>query len=372
MPTKPKNLVTSIDELTIDNVEAEANAAALLAAKDDYEDATLRLKEAHDDLKVLHQSAFQGSMIDPEEIKNLRARVEVEESYQSGSAARLRIIKDKRLVLDLDLLATVYAALENILPGVPLLVGLGAAPTEAPKGDLPILVLTQDQGSKVALNGGGSPHIEGGLAGRLHLRFFRSDDLHQPLTEDRLQRVLEAGHINAVVRVKSLPGQDHVTIEVTRAIPEVPQVPYPVTEAGATDTREGISWLSGIVGNASTTHSGHYLFGKRIDPRDPGRWINGVYTLNATKVRSTVESVTVREGRRLVALSTTATVVSKHGDLPALEAAIRKTRDLPVGAATELGRVCKSELQIVEVALEDGKSRGLRLTLVLTLASKAA
>ena len=358
-------------DLAVDTKAVDAAAANLTAAAEEAAAAAALLDTEQSNLRDLRQAIVNGSSATAEDLRSAESRVEFASLRLEGAQRLLREQKSLRLVTDLDLITTVYVALADVLPGVPLQVGLGAAPTEAPKGNkVPALFLTQDTGHKLAVDGSTGPHQEGGLTGRLHLTYYRDDDLHQPLTKDRVLTTLEAGRVSVVVRVESHPGQDRITLEIKRAIPAVPQIPHPVTTTGMTASRAGIGWLSGVVNHATTTRSGQYLFGKRLDPRDPGRYINGVYTLNASDVQSEVMAVDVVGGVRTITLKTEAMIVSTHGDLNALAAAIARYEDLPLRGATNLGRITTSVLSTRVQELE-AKGKGLWVTHTLTLVSRA-
>lgn len=363
-------LFSTTAELAVDRKAVDAAAAALDKAITEAGKAAATLQAEEANVRDLRAAVVAGRDVSAEDLRSAESRAEHSQLRVQGADRVLREVRAQRSVTDLELITTLHTALAEVLPGVETYVGLGA-PATAPKGSLPHLQLTQETGHKPSVGQGGGLHTEGGVAGRAILTYTRSEDLHMPLTQDRVQDALEAAGIEAAVHITSSPGQDVATIEVVCAIPEVPQVPYPARAVGPTTTRDGVAWLASIVSAATSTPSGHFLYGSRPDPdRISGPRRNGVHLQDAPRVNSRVEAVNVVNGRRLTVLQTTATVVSRHGEISGIESALRASKEVPVGKAISLGRVIRSELATTERASDDGKARVLEVISTLTIASK--
>lgn len=360
-------LYKSITSLSVDDKALSVAAQDLTKAKEDHASAVAALETERSNLRDMRVAITAGADVTSDDLRAAQARVEHAELRVTGTERALRAQTSRRLVTSTDLVACVYAALgEDVMPTVSLLVGLGSAPKEAPKGSgFPVLALVQPQAHDVAKDYRAMSC--GGLTGTLELHYYRDDNLHKPLDDERVQRILTDAGITATLRPRIGQGKDVLTIDVSSAFPEVPKVAKPPTEE-ITDSRDAVRFLSGIVQTATSTPSGHYLFGDRPNPRDiGGARINAVGLINAPEIKSEVVKVSTSDGIRTATVVTTGEVFSQNGRLAELADAIHAKKGSPIGRVSNLGRITGSLLTVEPVAL--GAGQGLRVTNTLTIVS---
>lgn len=220
------NEYQTIEDLTLDPKQAQTFTEARTAVIDEVQASQDGVREASAEIEQIKARATQGVPVEPSELVNAEAALDLARERLRGAEARERANARKTApVSDLDFLKAVAPTLEPIHDGlVPMLYGTGRAPRQIPEGySEPLLVITQDKPAEL--------EDEIRLIGEFTITYFHSS-LHIPLTKELLERQIDRSLDLSVTDVR--PFSDGSTASIKAAA--VPEHPYIYSHASVGDT----------------------------------------------------------------------------------------------------------------------------------------
>lgn len=363
-----------IEDLAIDSGQIEASAKRLEAAIEAAEAAANEIEAANEQKRELAAKVIAGSP-DVTEGDLAKANVKIEFASLRGKGAdqRLAQARNRRDVTDTDLIEAVHSALDGLLEGVDLYVGIGEAPTALPKGiKAPALILTQRVAHKTASDNG-AVSIEGAVTGTVSLLYFR-DAVHRELEIQQVEKALSRAHIAGHVHARSADGHDALTLNITKAAAAVPSVSHRAKAVGVVNDSSYATWRGFMQSaiNAGTLNSrGEALFGtERFGVAERANVVGIDYSRGAKGVAE-VAKIEEADGITTVTLVVREQVVCGGNDPRRIEEAIRAKVD-KVRGATLYGQIVGAEFRGTHFEPQVYGTRAwMDAELTLTMISKA-